>query len=340
MSSSKRVTLGMIAERAGVSRATVSRALRNHPQLPKSTCERIQSIAEEMGWRPDPEASKLMHYLRETREKRSVSTLAVLNDYPARNDPYKDPYTATLLKSAKARADVLGFQMDEIWLREPGMTAARVSSILRARGISGVLIPPEVDPLPRIELDWDAFSSVATTTTAMPERMNRVLPDNYGNFCKIMEALVSRGLKRILLLSLRGLEARTEHCPTHVYHAYCARNSDLETVPVFYWDDEGGTRDPMSALGEYYRQTRPDAVLVADRWLLESLEKATGTRAGTDYFAACYSNADPDLPGLDQRPALVGSAAIDLLSAHVIRGETGIPEVPKHMRIPGGLAHW
>ena len=327
----------MIAEKAEVSRATVSRALRNHPQLPRRTCDRIRKIAEEMGWRPDPETSRMMHYLRETRNHRVECTLAVLNDYPARKDLYGDPYTEALLKSARARADALGYQVDEIWLREPGLTAKRATSILRARGIAGVLIPPEVDPLPELELDWTLFSSVATTTTARPAAMNRVLPDNYGNLCKLMEALMARGSERILLLSMRGLEARTESCPSNVYHAYTAQAASLTPLPVFYWDDCGGG-DPAEALAALYRAHQPDTVLVADRWLLEALQSCTGTAAGTSYFAACYSNAAGDLPGIDQRPELVGSAAIDLLSAHIIRGEAGLPDVPKLLRIPGRLS--
>lgn len=330
----------MIAEKAGVSRATVSRALRNHSQLPRSTCERIQSLAEEMGWRPDPEASRLMHYLRETREKKSESTLAILNDHPHRKDLYKDPYTAMLLQSAKKRADILGFRMDEIWLREPGLTARRTTGILRNRGITGVLIPPEVDPLPCIELDWSAFSSVATTTTAQPASMNRVLPDNYGNLCMIMEALLRKKRKRILLISLRGLEKRTEHCPSNVYHAYTAREKSLDMLPVFYWDEVESGKDPGEELRKRFLKAKPDTVIVADQWLLEVLEQQTGTKAGMDYFAASYSNAGANCPGIDQRPELVGSAAIDMLSAHVIRGESGIPEVPKLLRIPGALAGW
>ena len=328
----------MIAEKAGVSRATVSRALRNHPQLPRSTCERIQSIAAEMGWRPDPEASRLMHYLRETRQKKAESTLAILNDHPRRQDLYKDPYTATLLQSAKYRADMLGFRMDEIWLREPGLTARRTTGILRNRGITGVLIPPEVDPLPRIELDWSAFSSVATTTTAQPASMNRVLPDHYGNFCMLMDALLKQSRKRIWLLSLRSLEKRTEHCPGNVYHAYTAREKSLDTLPIFHWDDVKGGKDPAEELCKQYRKLKPDTLIVADQWLLEVLEARSGAQPGKDFFAISYSNAGPACPGIDQRPALVGAAAIDMLSAHVIRGEAGIPEVPKLLRIPGALS--
>ena len=336
-STAKRVTLGMIAEKAEVSRATVSRALRNHPQLPRRTCDRIRKIAEEMGWRPDPETSRMMHYLRETRNHRIECTLAILNDYPQRKDLYQDPYTDALLKHARARAEVLGYQVDEIWLREPGLTAKRATAILRARGISGVLIPPEVDPLPELKLDWSLFSAVATTTTAQPASMNRVLPDNYGNLRMLMDALMKRQAKRIWLLSMRGLEARTECCPSNVYHAYAAQVPGLTTLPVFYWDDYACGDDAAVAMIDLYEAHKPDTVLVADRWLLETLERRTGTQAGQTYFAACFSNAGEGLPGIDQRPELVGAAAVDLLSAHIIRGEAGLPEVPKLLRIPGRL---
>ncbi|MCC5842653.1 MAG: LacI family DNA-binding transcriptional regulator [Verrucomicrobia bacterium] len=334
---SPRITLGMIAQKADVSRATVSRALRNHPQLPRHTCERIQAIAEDMGWRPDPETSRLMHHLRESRQVQRVSTLAILNDYPGRKDPYNDPYTAALLHSARRRADTLGYHIDELWLREPGLTARRATGILHARGITGVLVPPEIDPLPQLPLDWSSFSSVATTTTAQPATMNRVLPDNYGNLCKLMDALLRRKRKRVWLLSLKGLEDRTEHCPSNVYHAYTAQTPSLTTLPVFYWDTYPCGDDAAAAMTELYVRHKPDTVIVADAWLLDTLERRTQTRRRKDYLALCYSNAQPGLPGINQRPELVGSAAIDLLSAHILRGETGLPEVPKLLRIPGTL---
>ena len=43
-------SLGQIAKEAGVSRAAVSMALRNHPRIPPETRERIQEIATRLGW--------------------------------------------------------------------------------------------------------------------------------------------------------------------------------------------------------------------------------------------------------------------------------------------------
>jgi DNA-binding LacI/PurR family transcriptional regulator len=57
--SSRRVTIGDIAQKAGVSRGAVSFALNNRPGLSTATRERILSIAKEAGWYPSSAARAL-----------------------------------------------------------------------------------------------------------------------------------------------------------------------------------------------------------------------------------------------------------------------------------------
>lgn len=52
------VTIADVAARAGVSTATVSKALRGLPVSP-ANLERVQRAAEELGWQPNPHASSL-----------------------------------------------------------------------------------------------------------------------------------------------------------------------------------------------------------------------------------------------------------------------------------------
>ncbi|WP_367281030.1 LacI family DNA-binding transcriptional regulator, partial [Thermoflexus sp.] len=56
----KKITLKAIAERAGVSVATVSRALNGRGQVDKATREQILRIAEELGYAPDMAARSLV----------------------------------------------------------------------------------------------------------------------------------------------------------------------------------------------------------------------------------------------------------------------------------------
>ncbi|MDX1447439.1 MAG: LacI family DNA-binding transcriptional regulator [Acidimicrobiia bacterium] len=53
------MTIEKVAERAGVSVATVSRALRGLPNVSPKTREKVQSVAAMLNYRPDPNASRL-----------------------------------------------------------------------------------------------------------------------------------------------------------------------------------------------------------------------------------------------------------------------------------------
>lgn len=53
------ITIEDVAQAAGVSVATVSRALRDLPNVAPSTREKVRSVADELQYRPDPSASAL-----------------------------------------------------------------------------------------------------------------------------------------------------------------------------------------------------------------------------------------------------------------------------------------
>ncbi|MDH5295061.1 MAG: LacI family DNA-binding transcriptional regulator, partial [Acidimicrobiia bacterium] len=55
----RRVTIDEVAERAGVSVATVSRAVRGLPNVSPATRKRVLQAAGELKYRPDPNASRL-----------------------------------------------------------------------------------------------------------------------------------------------------------------------------------------------------------------------------------------------------------------------------------------
>jgi LacI family transcriptional regulator len=73
-----------IAHAAGVSRSTVSRALRNDPRLKSDTCERVQKMASELGYRPNPFVATLMADLQRKRRPSTNSTFAFVTAHPSR----------------------------------------------------------------------------------------------------------------------------------------------------------------------------------------------------------------------------------------------------------------
>lgn len=59
MKSSKPTSLKDIAEALGVSIPTVSRAMKNSPEISRNLCEKVQKLAKEMNYRPNPFALSL-----------------------------------------------------------------------------------------------------------------------------------------------------------------------------------------------------------------------------------------------------------------------------------------
>jgi len=167
-----RVTQQDIAARAGVHVTTVSLALRNHRSLPPVTRDKIQRLAKEMGYSPDPALSALMAYRRgaklirrnaASRAAKYYGTVAWVTNYPTRDGWSAGSGTCFALyrDSAAERLAQHGYRLEDFWLREQGLTAKRASQILFSRGIRGLLICPLPTDRGHLSLEWKKFSAVS-----------------------------------------------------------------------------------------------------------------------------------------------------------------------------------
>ncbi|MCZ8164468.1 LacI family DNA-binding transcriptional regulator [Silanimonas sp.] len=92
MNQKSRPTSFDIAYRAGVSQATVSRALRDSPLVSEETRKRIREIARELNYKVDKNASNL-------RRQSSVTLALLLFEDPTPNDTLINPFFLTMLGS-------------------------------------------------------------------------------------------------------------------------------------------------------------------------------------------------------------------------------------------------
>lgn len=327
------ISLGDIATKVGLSRATVSRALNNNPQIPEKTRKRVQRTAEKMGYRPDPETSRLMGYLKRAQVQKFQSTIGIINAYPQPEQLRAIPYFRRLLQGAEERAEALGFILDEVWITEPGLKPSRVNQILRNRAIRGLFLPPEPEALARIDLDWESYASVATTTSLRPANIHRVLPNNFLNVQLLMKEIYRRGYRRPGLTTIQHLEERQYGAPVSQYLGACETMHGMEAIPVFNWVDQTTGEGPR--LLKWFKKYRPDVIIGCGDWMHDIFINEGGYQCPQDFAFVDYAEHKPGMAGIDQLPEIVGAAAIDLLSAHITRGEVGLPEHPKLMLIEG-----
>lgn len=152
-----------IAERAGVGRTTVSLSLRNHPKISEPTRLQIQKLAKEMGYRPNPLVAAHMAHIRALHPKSTSQCLAFLcNRSMAEIQTDAKTPVWKYFQGARDRAAELGFRLELFNLNAPEMTERRLSQILLARGIDGVIIGPltEGGGLVDKEFDWRSVASV------------------------------------------------------------------------------------------------------------------------------------------------------------------------------------
>jgi len=322
------VTYADIAREAGVSRMTVSLALRNHPDVSKATAERVRKIAERLGYRPDPEINRLMAYLRTSRESRADTVVAFLDHWP-RDPAIPDRYHLQLLyQGAQARCKALGFRADMLWLKEPGMTQRRMNSILYTRGIRGVLIPPLPTGRGHLTLEWNKFSSVVMDDVMKPD-LHRVTADQFGNAQTAFRQLRKLGYRRIGFIESRFLDEKVDHAYSAAFYWHNAQMKASERLPPLILPQV-----TPAAVAKYVRKYSPEALV---SMMHESFLERAGLRVPQDVaLATLYTTrSDGSAAGINPLPALLGSAAVDLLVGLLLRNEVGVPDHFKHVRLRG-----
>lgn len=332
-----------IALKAGVSVASVSLALRNDRRISQPVREKIKRLAKEMGYRPNPLLSAYQASVRSNRPAQFQATLGWFNDHPDQQS-WSLPWHRLILKGAKERAQELGYEVDEVWIPEikvddPMGNVRKIQKILRARGICGVILP-NLQRSHHGVLDWEGFTVVCIgqyhlnmETTTVPTKKihqhHRVSPDFLFNIHLAFQKLGESGRERIGL----AISIFTEHETDQAYSAgFLRAQFDLpksRRVPILF------STEPRD-VEAWARKHRPDAVICSHPDVRTGIEKA-GLRVPQDTRLAHMTIA-PDVAewsGIDPRHPLLGSAAVDMLTAHLIRNETGAPPYAKAMKVEG-----
>ncbi len=74
----QKITLKHVAEEAGVSRMTVSLALRGHAKISEATKKKVRRVADALGYVPNPHLSVLGAHIRSSKQKTLSGSLAYL----------------------------------------------------------------------------------------------------------------------------------------------------------------------------------------------------------------------------------------------------------------------
>jgi LacI family transcriptional regulator len=183
----KMVTIKDIAKQAGVSYATVSRALNNHTEINIETRKKVLRIAKEAGYQPNAIARGLV--------KKETQTLGLLIP------DIINPFFAEVARWIEDTAIENGYT---IFLCNTNWSLERESNylnVLRQKQVDGILIAPaseKIEHLKKILSQWS--KNIVAITRMNISNVTSVLIDNVQGARMAVEHLIGRGHRRIAFI--------------------------------------------------------------------------------------------------------------------------------------------
>lgn len=330
------VSMRAVAVSAGVSVMTVSRALRNDRRVRPDTRLRVLQAAQELGYQPNPMVSALMSNLRVGSQRRSLDTLAFL-----RADSGGEAADGTKLnigntirhfrEGGRERAEFLGFRLEEFWLKAPGMTPDRMSEIIRARGIGGVVVGPLETPSKEVGLHWESFAAAAIGYSLLAPSLHRASNHQLHSIRAAVSKLTARGYRRIGLALPRESNVRSDESWEIGLLHYHASIPPEDRVPALL--PEVMTPEVVQ---EWIEKWKPDVIMSGRLSLLQMLRRLEfRVPEEIGYISLGYYPEMGDVAGINQNSRDVGAVAVDLVVEQLYRNEKGIPERAKIVLVRG-----
>lgn len=327
---SARPTLRVIAAKAGLSLAATSMALRNHPGVSPATRARVQALAKELGYHPDPKLASLMQHLRTQSGTEYRETIAFLSPFPD-YATWKSYSQHDYYMGAVERAAELGYRVELFHLGEPGMTHERMNAMLKARGIRGLLVAGGQTSNARLELEWENFAAITFSYSLVWPILHRVTTDYYREMLSTLARLRREGFRRI------GLNVRIDDDAKALSlwrSAYLLHEDSIpaeERVPI------NATPGGNENLAPWLKAHRPDVIVSAGCDFIRNYERAyeKSPPKSVRYVNMNIYHTDERSRGVDQDSHAVGRLACGHLTTMLQRNELGLPEQPQVISIEG-----
>jgi LacI family transcriptional regulator len=181
-------TIVDVANRAGVSLGTVSNVLNRRVSVRKETKEQVETAIRELDFTPSMIASGMR------RQRSNVIGLCV---------PFTTFQNFSLLADAVERISAAaGYELMQVYSRQnPTIELERIERLLAFR-VGGVILVPSLKP----EAALDRLARTGTPTVILnrpieDERFDQVMVDHREAVREVVDGLIDRGHKKIVLAS-------------------------------------------------------------------------------------------------------------------------------------------
>ena len=323
------VSMKDIAQRCGVSVATVSKALNGQPDIGEETRARICAVAEEMGYMTNSVARAL-----KTNRTYNLGVLFV----DERRSGLAHEYFSSLLESFKVEAERHGYDITFINHNVGGRTTSYLQHCLY-RGVDGVIIACVDFTTPQVRELVESSLPIVTIDHVFDNRL-AVVSDNVSGVDALVRYVYKKGHRKIAFLHGENTTV-TRNRLTGFYRACEELGLEIpeEYVrPCIYHDPERcaqQTRELMAL------PDRPTCIIFPDDYSYiggMNVLKEMGLRIPEDISAVGYDGIQLAkvlrLTTYSQNTQELGRIAAERLISLIERPKTTLVD---RILVPGGL---
>jgi LacI family transcriptional regulator len=324
----KPTSIRQIARVAKLHPATVARALRNDPRITETTRKRIEALAKKMGYRPDPELAAMMTRVKASRPHSYQESFAFI----AMNAGILESYgMKRLFQGACAQAERFGYKVEVFFLDDLESNMRRLSSVLIARGIRGVMFQPLFDSTPLQEFEWKKFASVSLGAPLPQFSIHCARPSHNNMMTMAMQKVIGAGYQRVGFFITEDASYWTNHEWESAFLFQQLHFPPTQRIPILKLPETVVEVEPQLTriLQTWVEKYQLDAVI--SMCGLHRHLRRMGKKVPQDvaYVELYYQDYLGNVSGIEQQVENTGAAGVDLLIGQIHRRERGIPQHPK-----------
>lgn len=334
MSKTTSVSMRDLAEIAGVSVMTVSRALKNNPKISEGTRASIQKLAKEKGYRVNPLVSAQMASIKARKLSKYQATIGLILNTP---DEGVWVGVKRVINGVKKACDDMDFAYDVFDLANEELSPRTLERILRSRGILALIETPASKDLSHYGLDFSNLIVVSSNPGRLPQTFHRVTPDHYGNMDMLLRHLADAGFRRLGLMIPQEVDTRINYLWSSRFLAFQQREK-LGNVPPFM--PENTSSFEVEPFRKWFDRYHPDVLIVSSQELFQTdfFESAGIEIPGdVEVVKVNINDLSRGFSGVDMMSEEVGAECVRLTSQLLYQNEFGVPKNPISVLLPGRM---
>ncbi|HYD82554.1 MAG TPA: LacI family transcriptional regulator, partial [Opitutus sp.] len=268
--------------------------------------------------------------------RQNVATLAYVTDSGGEWNWKTAPAHVQFFAGASNRATQLGYRLEHFWMGAPGLRQQRLSDVLYARGIAGVVFASQwsgADAAAHFE--WPHFCAVKIDFLPRTPAIHNVTNDQRAIMQLAMRRVMAAGYKRIGCVMPQWWDELADSAWSAGFYAEQAKLSARDRLPILSYANTPTRRDPLSPLDmsvsatKFYtwlRRHRPEVLISYGPFVRKPLADL-GVLIPRDfaYVDLYLETCDGATAGVRQNCDRVGEVAVDILTNQLQQHSYGLP---------------